>query len=159
MSVLTTYTAFRTAFATAAVPVNDGLDQWPYVQLLVPGFTNTWTIPNTLPSGFATGTPWVITINAGANDAVAGVDEYTWYLSQRTDDPLKQYFTIAHPNVLPATRSGTVNIYFSAFGQSVYGFVDTTVIPIIFRNVDLYVQRISDDAIQHRLLIEPLLGD
>lgn len=159
MAILTTYAAFRNTFAVVAGLANDGLPIWPYAKLHVVGFTSTWTIPNSLPSGFESGTAWTITINGAVNDAVAGVSEYYWYLSQRTDDPTKQYFTISHPDVLPNTRSGTVNIVFSALGQSLYSTVDSSNISTLFANVDLYVQRISDDAIQHKMLLDVLLGD
>lgn len=159
MAIVTTYSAFRNTFATVVGLANDGLQIWPYAKLDVVGFTDTWTIPDVLPSGFESGTAWTITINGSANDAVAGVAEYYWYLSQRTDDVPNQYFTISHPDVLPNTRSGTVNIVLSALGQTLYPTMDSATILSLFTNVDLYVQRISDDAIQHKLLLEPLLGD
>lgn len=107
--------------------------------------------------------PLTITCNNVANDAVSGVHEYDWYLSQRADHervvPIesppvhrRQYLTITHPNV---ARSGTVEIDInpSVVQELLPGYTATTLVArenltIMLKYVHLYVQRRSDKAYQ-----------
>ena len=98
--------------------------------------------------------PWKLTMNGDLKDAVFGVDEWDWYLSQRTDDPARQYLTMyridneAGPDLDPKTTSGRVRLGLTSLGTSTFG---TTLTPgqlsRLFESVYVYVQRRSDDFI------------
>jgi hypothetical protein len=103
-----------------------------------------------------------ITANAGAADASPGVDEYDWYLSQRTDDPSRQYLSLTQrPDEAGQSYSGTVYLEHTALATSVYGVSsgDITVDAFIrmLANVHLYCRRKSDGAIQWAPLLETMM--
>jgi len=113
-------------------------------------------------------TPWVgasvtVSVNAFAADAVKGTDEYHWYLSQRTDDPAKQYLSVLHYNVpvIANTYSGSVRLIVSALATSELGLsgVPTpTQTAEVFKHCDLYCIRVSDGAIQWANLLRVMFG-
>ena len=111
--------------------------------------------------------PWAgvqfsTSVNAWTADAVPGVDEYNWYLSQRTDDPAKQYIEItqyANPLFPGNTYSGTVKIDDTALAASELGIslpVTPTQISEVFKHCDLYCIRVADGAIQWANLLEEM---
>lgn len=140
---------------------DDGYDRWPltYVRLAGSGFGaasgsgNPGSTITGVPTPYA-GSPFTVTCNAVAADAVRGVDEYRWYLSQRTDTPASQHLDIYQLASTPTQSfSGTVRIVHTALAQSAFGFTGSSdftpdMVPLLFRNCHLYVQRISDNAIQ-----------
>lgn len=153
MAILTTYTQFRYHFsATPATLANDGASVWTGANLTLTGMS----VPTSAASF-----PFTITINSQANDASPGVDEYDWYVSQRTDDTTAQYFSVANPSVLPSTRSGTILVSLTAMATDLeYATpLDTRQILELFTDVDIYVKRRSDGLIQHKLLLDALLSD
>jgi len=133
----------------------DGRPQWPTTKVDIAGFTGTVTGG---PTPYA-GTSFAVTCNAGAADAAYGIDEYNWYLSQRGGS----YITMTQkaPSATN-TYSGSVDLVHSATAESEFGFTPTTVdedvIRKVFNRCDLYVQRVSDGAIQHVLLYDAMLG-
>lgn len=132
---------------------HDGLETWPLALVRSGGIGAITGTPT--PYAFA---PFFPTINAIATDAVPGVDEYDWYLSQRTDDPTKQLLTIIpYPATLGLpgqTYSGTIYLAHSplaALSEVILtGLADTTPekIPVLFKYAHLYCRRRSDGAIQ-----------
>ena len=147
------YTHFRAGMSVTGTIGVDGMPEWPasYVRLAASGFGDTGTTITGVPTPYA-GTFFRVTCNAGAADAVAGVDEYDWYLSQRTDQTALQNLAIWNGAVGSNTYSGTARILHTAAAESAFGFTATTVtpgvIPLLFRHCYLYVQRRSDSAIQ-----------
>lgn len=124
----------------------DGRPQWPTSKLDVAGFTDTIT---GIPQPYL-GVSFTATCNAGAADAAFSVDEYNWYLSQRGGS----YISLAQKAASATqTFSGSVDIVHTATAESEFNFTPTTADEDAIRNVfnrcDLYVQRISDGAIQH----------
>lgn len=141
-----TYSVFRAVFALGgAATAADGMPEWPVASLRAGGFTGLVT-----PTIAAY--PFTITCNADAADAVLGVHEYDWYLSQRTDVAASQYLTIEHdvPAKSGRVRINTVgaNVARLLPGLSGAQLLTTDAQSAIFRNVHLYVHRRSDDAIQ-----------
>ncbi len=100
---------------------------------------------------FYDGTPLSISVNAFAADP--GPPQFDWYLSQRTDDPAKQYLAIhqAHDNVDGTTNSGTVQLGHTALATAelaISGIPSVDQVMQLFRFCDLYCRRRSDGAIQ-----------
>ena len=99
-----------------------------------------------------TGSAFEASCNALAADAVKGTDEYHWYLSQRTDDPAKQYLSIAQKaDTAAQSFSGSVSIVHTAFAVSDLDLTAATIYLArreLFGHCDLYCQRIADGAIQ-----------
>lgn len=138
------YTTFRYTFATSATVANDGHRAWPVANLGL----NSFAQPTGLPTVITTmDLPIILTANAGAADAVFLVDEYHWFLSQRTDVAAIQYLAITRSDTPPSSHSGSVRIGRTGGGGTVLGDYDA--IRSIFRDVHLYVKRVSDGAIQH----------
>ena len=104
--------------------------------------------------------PWdvvsYVTVNSFTADAAPFVDEYNWYLSQRTDDPALQYLQLNLPLPTygpPNTYSGTVSLYHTSFALTDLGVsgpsdFTMTIIRELYKNTALYCQRISDGSIQ-----------
>lgn len=137
------YSDFRGLFALdGASAAADGLEEWPVANLRSGGFTG-------LVTPTITSFPLTITCNGGAIDGGAAFD---WYLSQRTDDPARQYLTITHTR---PTKSGTVTIDINedrvaALLPDVSGpaLFEAGNLGLLMKNVALYVQRRSDKAYQ-----------
>lgn len=151
--IVPTYSAFRATFGVAGDPLGaDGHKVWRSNLLRAGGFT-----------GFATPTisayPFALTCNAEAADAVLGVHEYSWYLSQRTDTVASQCLTIEHD--VPA-KSGRVRINIVGAnvarilpGLSGADLLTASSLALIFKHVHLYVHRRSDNAYQWIRLVTP----
>lgn len=152
--IVPSYGAFRGIFAAAgAVVAADGHLTFPgTAKLRTGGFTG-------LVTPTITAYPISITCNAGAADAVAGVHEYDWWLSQRTSTAAVQPLLITHAD---PTKSGTVSININAGpigvllpGLSGAGLLTDAALATIFRNVHLYVSRRSDRAYQWIRMVDP----
>jgi hypothetical protein len=152
--IFSNYSTFRAHFATTATLAADGFEEWPVAELNSGGFTAGFTGILKPITAF----PITISCNAQAADGGAA---FHWYLSQRTDDPANQYFTITQ---LSATQSGSVVLALTSLAATELGLddVDSAVteddLVRLLKYVDLYVQRVSDDAIQHMLLLKATLG-
>lgn len=143
--ILQRYQDFRMAFAdVGAATANDGFKEWPVGRVRASGFSSSLSIP--VIQSF----PITITCNAQASDAVAGVDEYDWYLSQRTDTPAIQYLSLA----AVANKSGTVTLDVTGQvanllpGVNSSDYVSDHNLALICKHAAIYVQRRSDKAIQ-----------
>ena len=108
------------------------------------------------PTPFANAT-FYPTANSEAADGAPDVDEYDWYLSQKTDDPAKQWLSIDRHVVLVGgvpdgnSYSGTVDIFVTAQGVSELGIGGSVTMEQtiqLFTHANLYCRRISDGAIQ-----------
>jgi len=157
----------------------DGHETWPveYVRVgdTAVAFDSSLAVEYTLPELAALGpfknNPFngsSVRFSATAGvvaDSVFGVDEYDWYLSQRTDDPTKQYLAMSQEPSDSSSYSGTVQIVPTTLATTKFGFttapgdpIDPSTTRILFRSVDLYVRRISDQAIQRLNLLNTYLG-
>jgi len=98
------------------------------------------------------GTTMSISCNGGAADAVYGVADYHWYLSQRTDDPAKQFLTcVEKPASGGLTYSGTVQITHTAHAYSelgISGVPSMDGVKALFDMCHLYAKRVTNGAIQ-----------
>jgi hypothetical protein len=173
--ILSTYAAFRTAFADTGAPVaHDGFLEWPGEALLRTGgfdgtlaidISSVWVafngiafpINQTFPSF-----PITLTCNAGASDTVYGTDEYDWYVSQRTDTAANQYLTVGRDDTPSSSisRSGSITLDYDPTNvarllpdHSGASFTSSE-LPLLLRHVHVYVRRRSDGAFQWTKLYE-----
>ncbi len=141
--ILHTYAAFRAQFALPGAAIaNDGMEEWPVAKLRSGGFTG-------LVTPTITAFPILMTCNSGAVDGGAAFD---WYLSQRTDVAADQYLTITQ---FDPTKSGSILVGITEVNVlKLLPDVDGITIAYpasltaLLKNVHLYVQRRSDQAIQ-----------
>ncbi len=136
----------------------DALEEWPGPfsqttdKVRSGGFSGGISVTETAGTG-----ELVATVNNFATDAIPGADEYDWYLSQRTDDPTKQYLEISRYGIESTSGdgySGTVQINKTALANTELGSwsLSSPMTPDQRRGLyafcDLYVRRRSDGAIQ-----------
>ena len=159
--IVNNYSTFREVFATASTHDVAGYRTWPSANVGAAGFNSGMPMVKPVKSF-----PIHATCNGLATDTVFGVDEYDWYLSQRTDDATKQYLSIVQiEGDATSTYSGTVTISLTSLAVSALGLADSTsTVSIdnlirVFKHVDLYVRRRSDALIQHMLLLEKTLSN
>jgi hypothetical protein len=144
--ILSTYDLFRATFATTTDRDVAGWEEWPTTNVV---YASEVGFHLALPT--ALNTTQIISVNALANDAVAHVDEFDFYLSQRTDDPAAQLLSIQRSDIAPNTRSGTILMLpKNPLMLSLYG----SLFPLppeqgiaIFRDTWLYVRRRSNGHI------------
>lgn len=152
MSVVNRYTDFRSMFAEGGVDPDatmalDGMQPWP-VHLVranaIPEVVLSDDTPDLNPLSLR------LTINA---EAVDGGSAFDWYVSQRSDDPTKQWWLVSQYSAL---RSGTIVMDLSPVGLAELGLEDT-LDPVTadqsaaaVKFVDVYCLRRSDGAIQRR---------
>lgn len=156
MAIWPNYTTFRHHFSVSGTPDPiTGYEEWPLNKVRTGGFT-TLNVPRPITqANFTVTCNGVGSALIGADDAVLGVHEYNWYVSLRTDDPASQIITATQYS---AAKSGTlqfgVNTTLAAKLLNVTSFTGTTKITsdltlqLLYRNVWIYVQRVSDDAVQ-----------
>jgi hypothetical protein len=137
----------------------DGLETWPVANVRAGGFddgftnaTTVYTMGNYLK---------LIPVGVSGVDAVLGVDEYDWYVSQQSDDPAAQLWSITNePSDATNSRSGQLRLQSTALATTEFPGVtvctpDATA--LLFRNVHVYCRRISDGAIQWIDMLEEML--
>ena len=152
--IIQRYQDFRNIFATTTTVANDGFYVWPVANVGQAGFTGLTrsTVPVTFPITLhATGS-----LNA---DSSFGVDEFDWYLSQRTDDPSDQYLSITVVTPTTVSYSGSIQISKTSLGTATYPGVTEDDLIGLFRHVDIYVQKRSNNLIQHAIPLNSLLAD
>lgn len=141
--IATTYADFRNLFTDGSGFDVDGLAVWPVGQLIEPQGTNptqSWT--DTFPITFAI---------SGSNDAVSGVDDWHWYLSQPNTGSgderleLQRFDTSAL-----VSRSGRIKIALTAAGQAeMTAYTQSSkTMRRFYANVYLYVKDVQNDEIQ-----------
>lgn len=136
----------------------DGYPEWPGPTgrgtnlVRANGFSDdNWSVSL---SGPYAGSAFTVSINGGAADASTGVDEYDWYLSQRTDDPTKQYLAMTQtPDAGGNSYSGSVDIVHTDLAEDEMPTLVSKNVSVaehtrLFKNCYLYVRRRSDGAIQ-----------
>ncbi len=142
-----TYSEFRSVFAPGVVTVDAaGYETWPLARLRAGGFAKP-VLPEALIAF-----PLDFTINDSALDGDDPDAPYSWYLSQRTDDPAKQMLSIIdYPG-----QSGTITIDGTALLNDTYtgGGLGPEAILQVFANVWIYVVRAGDNAIQCASFLE-----
>ncbi len=88
----------------------DGRRSWPVADVRKSGFDSGITGAT---ENISVATAFDLTADAGP-DSVLGTDEYNWYVSQRTDVPADQEFTITQkPNDGSGSYSGVINVAFA----------------------------------------------
>jgi hypothetical protein len=139
----------------------DGQPAFPGVYSLV-NLVRANSFDGGIAISFADGIQAEISVNAGAADSVAGVDEYDWYLSQRTDTAASQFFTLTQKaDIGGDSFSGTVLFEYAPIATQVYGVTGNTItVEAFFRlltHVHLYCRRKSDGAIQWTALLDAMM--
>ncbi len=152
--IIDRWTNFRYSFATSSTIGNDGVEVWPVEMVRANGFDGGFTgIPRPI-SAF----PLTVSCNGQAADGGAA---FNWYLSQRTDDSSLQWISVTQ---LSGTQSGSVVLALTSKCVSDLGLAGVTVtlnedqLREILKHCDLYVQRVSDDAIQLVQLLQYTLS-
>lgn len=117
--------------------------------------------------------PLQITCNGFAADGSPGADAYIWYLSQRSDglryvlpdgslssSGQPQYFTLTHPTdrlhsgtVILSTQSAQIAALFPGSGG--VPPTDAASLAVLFRDVSIYVSRISDGSFAWARFVAP----
>ena len=152
MAIYTTYSQFRAGFSSGAIGL-DGFKLWPGSSVAAPG---TLTMGATIAAF-----PFTISVG-GTNDAVAGVDEYDWYLSQRSDVTTKQYLSVSRNDPLPNTMSARISVNITALATGLqYGTIPLSIKDILalFTDVEVYVLTKATGAIRHMALLDKLTSD
>lgn len=131
----------------------DGYEQWPYSFRAYLGFDGG-LVPTIVETAVKLGIfPISLTCNDSALDAVSGVDEYDWYVSQRTDDPALQFWDVSYT----IGASGSIVLNLTAYGATELGVTDPLTAPYqltveqkqrALNNMHVYCHRKSDKAWQ-----------
>lgn len=152
--IITTYSAFRTLFAPAGGPLDTaGYPAWDASLLRKNNFAEPTGVPTPIVSF-----PFSMTCNGGAADGGAA---YDWYLSQRTDDPDRQYLLF---DQLSMTQSGSVACDLTALAVAALGLSGPTAqlnedqLVRILKDVTVYCRRRSDESIQFVQMLPTTLG-
>lgn len=143
--IITKYRTFRRVFAEPGAQLaRDGFPEFPVALVRANGFENTITV------SALTSFPLDITCNAEAADAVKNVDEYDWFVSQRTDVQANWPFTVTRiPAGTVESYSGSIRLEPSAATEAEFPEPFTlAVVEQLWFQVDVYVKRRSDGAIQ-----------
>lgn len=168
MAIWPNYTTFRHHFSvTGIVDPITGYEAWPDAYVNTAGF-NTLNVPRPIDVGafHVTCNPASAGDLIGADDAVLGVADYHWWVSLRSDDPALQAITVVQDN---ASKSGTLLFGFNVAKARALvanpGLTTATVLNdeltlyTLYRNVWVYAQRVSDDLIVARNLLDASLAD
>jgi hypothetical protein len=153
MSVLGTFAAMRTAFATDPALGNDGYPAWPIAMVDANGFDDGLTGVPTPIEQFAI----TVSVDGSAN----GAEAYDVWLSQRTDEPTQQWFDIYRAT----GKSGSWTIEMTSVAADYLGLGDPgdalslDDVKRALKYVTLYVQRISDQATQCFALLDLTLAN
>jgi hypothetical protein len=157
--ILYTYTTFRAVFAPAAARDMAGWETWPVTSVLGPAGEPGMTL--LLPTDLSP-VQLTLTVNDSADDYVPGVDQFDWYVSQRTDDTTRQPFQVlswnqAYPGN-PNTKSGTIVLHLQAteYIDTSGPVIDEENFAAVYRDVTAYVRNRSDGNITYgSLLVTP----
>jgi hypothetical protein len=152
--ILTTYQQFRLFVATTSDLYPDGLPEFPSADVDTAGFRDTLVFPALVSS------PYLIEVYGATSDLPSGTDQYDWYLSQRTDDPARQYFLVQrNDDGEGVTNSGRIQLVTTTLATTLYPtLTDTATLIALFTDLDLYVRRRSDGLIQHRELMDVIFA-
>ncbi len=138
------YSDFRGGFALVGAAIDiDGFEVWPLAKLRAGGL-------GPIAIQALTTFPAWVTINALAADAMPGVPEFDFFVSQRTDDPDAQYITVSPYSL---TQSGSISIDLVSAnvaklfpGLVLADWLMPERMRVIFKDVHIYCQRRSDKA-------------
>jgi hypothetical protein len=157
--IVTNFPTFRRVFKKIGGAADiHGWDEFDPAQMRAGGFTGL-VVEDDTPGSSARpfhGWPIYCTVNGYATDTVVKVDEYDWYVSQKTDDVDKQLISVNRHDVIDGyqyppidgSRSGTIRLALSPLGAQDYNQMSYEDQLAVFKHVYVYVHRISDHAIQ-----------
>lgn len=160
--ILSSFTHFRDWFATSPTPVGpDGLPPWPIAKVRSGGFDNGFSGIDRPIDEF----PITLSVNGQVADAVPGIHEYDWYLSQRSDQAARQYFAVAHLfSFIGDAVSGSIVLSLTDLAVAELAIslptspLNTDRLIQTCKNVHVYVKRRSDGAIQWVDLLKQTLS-
>jgi len=147
--IVSSYSAFRAVFGAGEPPDASGYERWPVERVLGPEGEQ----------GFALAKPAsldvvaTLSVNEQKADDFQGVDEFDWYLSQRTDESEEQLFVLERFDLDEATRSGTVRLTPTPLMTAMFALDKQQPTPTteqaeqIFKYVAVYARRRSNGAI------------
>lgn len=141
--IIDNYSAFRHFVNPGGTVDRDGLPEFPVAKMRFSTFVSGFQLSST--SAF----PLSISCNFGDTDAVVNIDEFDWYVSQRTSIAANKPLTVSRKDTAPNTNSGTIEIDLSAWAATEYPDpFGISTIPILFSAIDIYAIRRFDLAIQ-----------
>ena len=141
--IIENYSTFRSIANVGGPVASDGLTEFDPTLMRSGGFSGGLVLSST--SAF----PIVVTCNANASDSVAGIDEYDWFVSQRTSIAADKPFTVSRKDTAPNTHSGRIELALSAWASAEYSDpFDVSAARVLWFGVDIYAIRRSDNAIQ-----------
>jgi hypothetical protein len=150
--IVETYSLFRSVANPGGALAADGLTEFDPTNMRANGFDDGITVSSS--SSF----PIVLSCNAGAADASVGIDEYDWYVSQRTSTVADKPFTVSRKDSSPNTHSGRIELDIAAWADAEYPDpFDLSTVRVLFFAVDIYAIRRSDGAIQRLDLMKYLI--
>lgn len=163
MAIWPNYTTFRFQFSVTGVPDPiTGYEAWPSANVNTVGF-NTLSVPRPITAGafHITCNPAVAGDLIGSDDAVLGVADYNWWVSLRSDVVAEQAITVVQDN---AAKSGTLLFGFNLANArtllnnsaltTATALNDELMLYTLYRNVWVYAQRVSDDLVVARNLLD-----
>lgn len=143
------YSAFRSVFGAGEARDRSGYERWPVEKVLGPIGSSSFRLA--MPASFDVTA--MLSVNELAYDAIPGLDEFDWYLSQRTDLPGEQLFALRRIDDENGTRSGSVKLVPTVLMAAVVSLDEQHPTPSseqaerIFKYVAVYVRRRSDGLI------------
>ena len=136
----------------------DGLTEFDPALMRANGFDNGIQVLSSLAF------PLKLQCNSDSSptyDASPGVDEYDWFVSQKTSTVDSKPFTVSRFDDLPAnTYSGIILLQLRTWASLEYTDpFDLSVIQVLWFGVDIYAIRRSDGAIQRFDMLKYLTNE
>lgn len=151
--IIENYSVFRFVANPGGAIGTDGFTEFDQTNMRANGFDGGIAVSST--SAF----PIVLSCNSQAADAVATIDEYDWYVSQKTSVAVDKPFTVSRKDTAPNTHSGRIELDLAAWSSVEFPDpFDLSTVRVLFFAVDVYCIRRSDNVIQ-RLDLKKYLVD
>lgn len=151
--IIENYSAFRSAANPGGALGIDGLTVFDPASMRAGGFDGGIEVASASETF-----PIKLTCNGGTFDASVGIDEYDWFVSQRTSTIANKPFTVSRFDDVGTSYSGTILLQLRTWAQLEYDDpFDLSTIRVLFFAVDIYAIRRSDASIQRFDLMKYLL--
>ncbi len=150
--IISDYSTFRMLANPGGSFASDGLPEFDPSKMRANGFDDGIEVA-------AVSFPLAISCNGGIPDTSFDVDEYDWYVSQRTNVEENRPFVVSRSDTFDTSYSGTILLEQSVWCADEYPdpFDLESSVQTLFFGVDIYVIRRSDGAIQRLDLLKYLI--
>lgn len=152
--IIENYSTFRVLANPGGAIGVDGLTEFDPMNMRKNGFDGGIKFSSSIGNS-----PIVLTCNDETPDAVAGVDEFDWYVSQRTSVQANKPLTVDRFDDLPTNSwSGRIRLDLRAWAAIEYPDpYELETVKVLFFAIDVYAIRRSDGAIQRIDLMKYLV--